>query len=148
MTTPTDDLRSALDGLTLPGGRLRIEAYEAVTDEGSVLSDPHPDGFAHPMWFIVAAVRCMGITIEELCILAQQRETDEMECGNRHIVQDLPLLVGATYDASATITNFESQTTRDGSQLDTVSVAVSLRSPAGDLVGSVTSEYLFRRATG
>lgn len=97
------------------------------------------------MWFIVASLRCMGISVAELCNLAHQEASDTLLFGTCTVVQDQPLLVGAKYDASATITGVDSRTAGDGSRLDSIRIAVSLFSTAGDLAGSVTSEYLFKR---
>lgn len=135
MAISLDELRTSLDGMQLPGGELRIEAYEAAIGDQAWHADPDPDGFAHPMWFIVASVRCMGISVEELCVLAHQGESDTLLFGSCTVVQDQPLRVGATYSATAAVTGVDSRQTRDGSRLDTIAVAVRLREASGDDVG-------------
>jgi hypothetical protein len=146
MSVPVDELRSALHGKSLPGGELRIDDYEAAIAEGAWHGDPPADpGEAHPMWFIVASLRCMGISVAELCELAHQESSDTLLFGTCTVVQDRPLLVGSTYAARATITEVNSRTARDGTRLDAIEIAVSLSTESGDAVGSVTSEYLFKR---
>jgi hypothetical protein len=146
MPIPVDELRSSLHGKLLPGGDLLIDEYEAAIAEGAWHGDPPPDtDEAHPMWFIVASLRCMGITVADLCDLAHQEPTDTLLFGTCTVVQDSPLLVGATYSASAVITDVSSRTAGDGSRLDSIEIAVSLRADSGVSVGSVTSEYLFKR---
>lgn len=146
MSIPVDELRSSLHGKSLPGGELLVDDYEAAIAEHAWHGDPPAaTDEAHPMWFIVASLRCMGISVAELCDMAKQESADTLLFGTCSVVQDRPLLVGSTYEASAVITDVTSRTAGDGSRLDSIEIAVSLRSSAGDVVGSVTSEYLFKR---
>jgi hypothetical protein len=146
VSIPVEELRTSLNGKPLPGGQLLIDDYEAAIAEHAWHGDPPQDASeAHPMWFIVASLRCMGISVAELCDLACQESSDTLLFGTCTVVQDRPLRVGATYAARANITGVSSRTAGDGSRLDSIEIGVSLHSSEGELVGSVTSEYLFKR---
>ncbi len=88
-----------------------------------------------------------GISVDELCALADKREGDTLLFGTCGIDQVQPLSVGHTYRTTASIDSVSRRTTRDGSVLDSLTVTVTLfdtTAPAGP-VGAVTSVYLFKR---
>lgn len=150
MTIPIADLQKELRGRLMPGGRIVIEHHEAAIAEGALRAEPDVDGAAHPAWFMIASLRCMGITVEELCSLARQEEGDTLLFGNCRIEQAETLRVGAAYVAAARIGEVGTRTIRDGSRLDSVEVAVELNEDAmdgsaGAVVGAITSVYLFKR---
>lgn len=143
MSPDFDELRSALVGMQLPGGDLTIERYESVICDMALRAPVDPQT-AHPVWFIIASLRSMGITVDELCALARMGQDDTLLFGECTVDQIQPLVVGGHYRASASITDVSAKTTRDGTRLDTVTVRVDVA--GAERVGSVTSAYLFRRA--
>lgn len=86
----------------------------------------------------------MGISVDELCALAQQGPDDVLLFGSCTVDQDRPMLVGGQYRTKARIGEVGSRTTRDGARLDSVEVLVAVVADDGP-VGTVTSTYLFKR---
>lgn len=140
-----DVLRDAISGRELPGGRIAVEPHEAAIGDVALRAEPDPGGLAHPIWFVIASLRGMGITVDELCLLAHQQAGDLLLFGTCEVVQDRPMLVGATYSTAAWIGDVDSRTTRDGSRLDSVEVVVTITDIEGPEMGRVTSTYLFKR---
>jgi len=146
MTISIDDLRAKLAGTALPGGELVLEEYESAIADAAFRAEDDAGGFAHPAWFIIASLRGMGISVDELCALAEQEPGDTLLFGNCEVEQFRPLTPGTRYRTYAEITDVGSRTTRDGSRLDHLTVSVTVSHPAAD-AGRVTSVYLFKRAT-
>ncbi|OBF37447.1 hypothetical protein A5719_21780 [Mycolicibacterium peregrinum] len=145
MSISVEELTERLSDKRLPGGSIVIEAHEAAIVDDALRANDFADGVAHPFWFIVTSLRCMGISVDELCALADQQESDLLLFGNCEVDQESPMRVGQSYRAEASIGRVGSKTTRDGSRLDSVDVVVSIRDAADSAVGTVTSTYLFKR---
>ncbi len=145
MTITVDVLKERLTGKALPGGSILIEAHEAAIIDDALRATDTAAGIAHPFWFIAASLRCMGISVDQLCELAGKSESDLLLFGRCDVEQQQPLLVGSAYTATASIADVGSKTTRDGSRLDHLDVIVTISDAAGDVAGSVTSRYLFKR---
>lgn len=137
-------LRDDLEGRVLPGGTIDVLTHESVLGDRALRATDEADGIAHPIWFVIASLRCMGISVEELCSLARHAEGDTLLFGSCDVVQDQPMMVGATYTSDASIGAVGTRTTRDGSRLDSVEVIVELRDELR-VVGRVSSAYLFKR---
>jgi hypothetical protein len=140
----------ALEGLRgrrLPGGELTIEPRESlIADEALHAAASESDtGIAHPVWFVIASLRGLGISVDELCELAGKRDRDTLLYGSVELEQTRPLLVGGTYRTTAEIVDVARKTTRDGSTLDSVVVFVEVHDEIGEPCGSVTGTYLFKR---
>ncbi|MGW0021450.1 hypothetical protein ACWDUD_24300 [Rhodococcus sp. NPDC003382] len=149
MTTAVKELDPGLVGRQLPGDTTTISHHQsAITDHAlHAASDPDAGEHAHSIWFLIIALRGMGISVDELCALADKREGDTLLFGTCGIDQVQPLSVGHTYRTTASIDSVSRRTTRDGSVLDSLTVTVTLfdtTAPAGP-VGAVTSVYLFKR---
>ena len=145
MSVSVEDLQQRLAGKSLPGGSIIIEAHESAIVDDALRAEDVADGVAHPFWFIVTSLRCMGISVDQLCELAAQEDTDLLLFGRCDVEQDQPMLVGQSYSANAVISEVGSTTTRDGSRLDNIDVVVRIRDAGDTAVGSVTSRYLFKR---
>ena len=145
MSVSIDILKDQLTGKVLPGGSIVIEPHEAAIVDDALRATDAADGIAHPFWFIVTSLRCMGISVDELCELATKSESDLLLFGRCDVAQQHPMLVGNSYTATAFISEVGSTTTRDGSRLDHIDVIVTITDAAEIAVGSVTSRYLFKR---
>ncbi|MBY4212465.1 hypothetical protein HQO42_11495 [Rhodococcus fascians] len=145
MSITVPELDSKLSGTQLPGDATTITGFESSIADHALLS-PTADGrSAHPLWFLVIALRGMGISVDELCALADKQPEDTLLFGTCEIEQSVPLLVGSTYRTTARITETGRRTTRDESVLDSITVEVSLLDDLGVEAGSVVSVYLFKR---
>jgi len=145
MTISIDDLRADLSGRVLPGGSIVIEPHESAVADGALRANDDPHGVAHPLWFVIASLRGMGISVDDLCALAGQEPGDTLLFGSCEVVQDVPPEPGQGYVTTARVGEVGSRTIRDGSRLDSIEVVVELfhdQTP----VGVVTSVYLFKRA--
>ncbi|BAH52911.1 hypothetical protein [Rhodococcus opacus] len=149
MTTAVKELDPGLIGRQLPGDTTTISRHQsAITDHAlHAAADRDSGESAHSIWFLVIALRGMGISVDELCALADKRDTDTLLFGTCGIDQIQPLAVGHTYRTTASIDSIDRRTTRDGSILDSLTVTVTLFDTAAptDPVGAVTSVYLFKR---
>lgn len=150
MTVDITTMQAELRDMSLPGGEIVIEPYESALADTALRAGFVTEGSAHPVWYVIASLRCMGVSVEELCRLAHHGEGDSLLLGNCRVEQFHDLRTGDTYAASARIGDVSSRTTRDGMRLDSVEVTVELRSTGetvpGGTMGSVVSTYLFKRA--
>jgi hypothetical protein len=143
MTVELETMRS-LEGMSLPGGSLLLEPYESLIADRAFRAAESRDDAAHPAWFVIASLRCLGIDVEELCSLAHKGPDDTLLFGGCEVVQLTPLRPGAHYDVRAQIVEVDSRRTRDGARLDSVAVRASVLE-ADVPAGHVTSTYLFKR---
>ena len=140
-----EDLRAALDGRALPGGTLRIDRHESLIADHALRAPDRDDDLAHPLWFVIASLRGLGITVDELGDLAAKRKGDTLLLGAVTVTHDRPLPVGATYHTRAQVDQVDRQQTRAGRTLDRVVVTVLVQDESGQRYGTVTSTYLFLR---
>lgn len=147
MTVDVAVLQSDLSGKELPGGHIVIEHHEAFIADRALRAGFDPEGAAHPAWFVIASLRCMGISVEELCTLAHKGEGDTLLFGNCRLDLRQALRPGHSYVTSASIGEVVSRTTRDGARLDSMEVLVRLREDVSDgaEVGTVVNTYLLKR---
>jgi hypothetical protein len=143
-----EDLQAALGGRTLPGGALCIDRHESLIADHALRAPDRDDDLAHPLWFVIASLRGMGITVDELGDLAAKRPGDTLLLGEVSVTHDHPLHVGATYHTSARIDEVGRHRTRTGRTLDQVVVTVRVQDQSGQSYGTVTSTYLFLREAG
>jgi hypothetical protein len=143
-----EDLQTALDGRALPGGAVRIDRYESLIADHALRAPDRDDDLAHPLWFVIASLRGMGITVDELGDLAAKRPGDTLLLGEVTVTHDRPLLVGATYQTTAQVDQVGRHRTRTGRTLDQVVVTVRVQDDSGQSYGTVTSTYLFLREAG
>ncbi|WP_127128868.1 hypothetical protein [Georgenia sp. SYP-B2076] len=127
----------------LPGGTIEIPRHESFIADHAVRAPGDPD-VAHPVWFIVASLRCMGISVDELMALASAGPHDVLLYGQVDVSIERPLLVGRTYRAAATIVDVGRSAMRDDTVLDRIVVRVAIGTDE-DPHGVVEATYLFKR---
>lgn len=137
-------LREALGGRDLPGAELTVEAFQSAIADHALLAQPEDTDHAHPFWLIVLALRGMGITVDELCALAGQREQDTLLFGTCGIEQLRPLHVGHAFTTTASVGPVARKESRGGGYLDFVTVRVEV-SDAGERVGLVNQGFIIKR---
>ncbi len=145
MSTSLAELSPDLVGRQLPGDQTTITEFESRIADHALLRPNDDTTKAHSLWFLVIALRGMGISVDELCALAAKRPQDTLLFGTCEVEQIHELDVGSTYRTTATITDTGRKTTRDGSALDSITVLVTLFDGDGETVGNVESVYLFKR---
>jgi hypothetical protein len=139
------ELSPDLAGRELPGDHTTISEVESRIADHALLRPTDDVSQAHSLWFLVIALRGMGISVDDLCELAAKRPHDTLLFGTCELEQRHPLEVGATYRSTATITDIGRRATRDGSILDSITVLVTLYDADDRNMGSVDSVYLFKR---
>jgi hypothetical protein len=144
MTTDLSVL-TELEGRRLPGGSIDIPRHESFITDHAV-RDRHDADLAHPVWFIVASLRCMGISVDDLCHLAHADPADTLLYGEVSIDIEHPLRVGGSYETSAEIVEVGRSTMRNGTLLDRVVILVTVVDSDARR-GSVRATYLFKRAS-
>jgi len=149
MTTLVEELDPNLAGRQLPGDLTTIARHQSAIADHALHAETDPDTgeYAHSIWFLIIALRGMGISVDELCALAEKRESDTLLFGTCGIDQIQPLVVGHTYRTTASIDSVNRRTSKDGSILDSLTVTVTLfdTGAPSEAVGAVTSVYLFKR---
>lgn len=146
MPPTLEALRDRLEDLRLPGGTIEIAPQESRIADHALRATDGDRELAHPIWFVFASLRGMGITVDELCDLAGKAPEDTLLYGTAEIAQDVPLRVGGHYSTTAQVTGVGRKASRDGSILD--SVIVTVRVLDGETAcGNVTSAYLFKRGS-
>lgn len=147
MTISIDEVRAAFGALSLQEGSIVVEPHEAAIGDDAFRAEDHGDGVAHPAWFVIASLRGMGFTVDDLCAAAGQEDGDVLLFGSCDIEQESPLQVGDTYLTRSSIGSIGSRSLSSGARLDHVDVVVEVSSPDdGNLKGRITSRYLFKRA--
>lgn len=145
MSTFLAELSPDLVGRQLPGDQTTVTEFESRIADHALLRPNDDTTKAHSLWFLVIALRGMGISVDDLCELAAKRPQDTLLFGTCELEQRHPLVVGATYRTEASITDVARRTSRDGSALDSITVLVRLFDGDGRNMGSVDSVYLFKR---
>lgn len=142
-----DELRSRLDGRELPGAEIPVEAYESALADHALLAPPGPDPEqAHPLWLVVLALRGMGITVDELCALADTRAQDTLLYGTCGLEQHRAVLAGHTFRTTAVVGPVTRKESRSGAVLDFVTVVVEVHDRDDDVpVGSVSHGFVIKR---
>jgi hypothetical protein len=141
-------LIQVLDGKELPGATITIEQYESALADYALLAPEDGSEHAHPMWLLVLALRGMGITVDELCVLAGKRAHDTLLFGNCEMTQNRPLRVGNTFAVTATVGPVSRKETRRGGILDFVTVRAAIfdkDDPADLPAGEVVNGFIFKR---
>ena len=148
MLIELDELRTALDGRELPGDDIVVEPHESALADHALLAPAEPTDHAHPLWLLILALRGMGITVEELCVLAGQRPQDTLLFGTCGIVQHRPVRVGHRFHTVASAGDVVRKESRDGGLLDFVTVRVEVHDmtePGAGPVGSVAQGFIWKR---
>ena len=148
MSISIHQLKGELEGVQLPGASLDVGPLESHAVDRAVRAAPLGAGSAHPIWFVIASLRGMGISVDELGEMAHQGQEDILLFGGVEILQESALTVGSNLRVTSEISQVERTTTRDGSALDSVVISNRLTSDGGAVLGTVTCTYLFKRGSG
>lgn len=145
-----DELRGRLGGRELPGAELTVSRHQAaIADHAFLAPDTvgSGEGPLHPTWFLVLALRGMGITVDELCALAAQRDGDTLLFGSCRLAQHRSPVAGQPLQTTARVGEVVRKQSRSGAVLDFVPVDVQFRDAvSGDDLGALGMDFVFRRA--
>ena len=65
MAPGIEELKAALEGRQLPGGSIGIERHESLIADYAPRADDGDRELAHPIWFVIASLRGMGISVDD-----------------------------------------------------------------------------------
>jgi hypothetical protein len=137
-------LRSVI-GYEFPGGAFTIEPYEHWLMCDCVGAEPTRTGTANPMYVYYAALRGMGISLDDLFALVDATAEDGVMFGEAAIDVDEPLVIGATYRVSGRITDVVRKSGKRAGVFDIVTFVLDLHDPSGSHVGASTNSFVFPR---
>jgi hypothetical protein len=88
----------------------------------------------------------MGISVDELCVLAGKRDRDTLLLGNCAVDQVQPVRPGQRYRVTASTGPVGRKESRGGGALDFVPVRVAVHDAgSGAEVGTVVNDYIIKR---
>jgi hypothetical protein len=133
----------------LPGTKL-AEGSFTVTEEDErqvrqVIGGTSPtDGTAHPLWAYIATQRGIGISIRDLCALADFDVDDGPMLGSTEMEYLQPILLGVSYRVTGEVLDIERKNGRSGT-FDVMSYREELVREDGERVASSTSTFILPR---
>jgi hypothetical protein len=133
-----------LPGTELPGGTFTITAQE----DGNVLEvvggEPAADGVAHPLWAYIATQRGIGISVADLCALADFDVNDGPMLGSSALEFHAPIRVGVEYHVTGRVLAIDRKQGGSGT-FDVMAFREDLLDADGAPVASSTSTYILPR---
>jgi hypothetical protein len=134
---------------TLPGTRLPEGKFTITeADERRVLEvvggEAAADGEAHPLWAYVAPQRGIGISVADICALADFDVNDGPMLGSSHLEYMGKLRVGSTYRVTGQVLSIERKRGGSGT-FDVLEFREELHSQDGETVAASTSTYILPR---
>ncbi len=133
-----------LPGTKLPVGEFTIlEEEQKLTLEIIGGTDSGP-GVAHPLWAYIAPQRGIGITVDEICKLANFDMSDGPMLGSSHLEYRDKLRIGVSYEVTGEVIGIERKHGGSGT-FDVLEFREELREPGGEMVCASTSTYILPR---
>jgi hypothetical protein len=140
---PIEDLQQRLAGRELPRGKVRLEPHEVWLGDEAMLAG-HEQAQLSPTWVLVAALRGMGLTLDELVGLADSTTADGVLFGELGIEEFFPLEVERDYTVTGEIGGIARRNGRSGT-FDILSFELSILDAAGDRHGAVSCSFILPR---
>lgn len=138
----------SLPGTALPEGTFTISPEDAQRVIEVVGGDPPRGGEAHPLWAYVAPQRGIGISVGDICRLAEFDIADGPMLGSSHLEYHAPIEVDVPYRVTGEVLGIERKHGRSGT-FDVLEFREELRSQDGRTVAASTSTYILpRKETG
>jgi hypothetical protein len=141
MTTPGFE---ALPGTALPEGTFTIseqDEHRVLDVTGASLPS---DGSAHPLWAYIAPQRGIGISVADLCKLADFDVNDGPMLGSSHLEYHRPMRVGVEYRVTGEVLSIERKQGSIGA-FDVLEFREELHERDGPPVVASTSTYILPR---
>lgn len=134
----------ALPGTPLPEGTFTISEEDERRVLEVVGGESSPDGAAHPLWAYVAPQRGIGISVSDICRLADFDVNDGPMLGSSHLEYTGPIRVGVPYRVTGEVLSIERKQGSIGT-FDILEFREELRSHEDELVAASTSTYILPR---
>lgn len=134
-----------LPGTPLPEGTFTITAEDERRVLEVIGGQPSADGVAHPLWAYIAPQRGIGISVADICTLADFDVEDGPMLGSSHLQYERPIQIGVTYLVTGEVLSIERKHGRIGT-FDLLEFREHLLDlDDGGLVASSTSTYVLPR---
>lgn len=138
-----DELSARISGHRFPGGEVVFRSHE-VWLGNDAMAAPGGSGAMNPLWFLLAALRGMGVTIGELVEIADTDMSEGVLFGEMQLQQDSPLVADERYTVSGGIESIIRREGRSGS-FDVLEFALDIAGLDGERRGRVTSSFVLQR---
>jgi hypothetical protein len=133
-----------LPGTELPPGTFTITAEEDARVLEVVGGAPAPDGTAHPLWAYIAPQRGIGISVEDICRLADFDVNDGPMLGSSELEFRSPIKLGEPYTVTGRVLSIDRKHGSIGT-FDLMAFREDLLDADGNLVAVSTSTYVLPR---
>ena len=133
-----------LPGTEFPAGTFTITAEEDARVLEVVGGEPSPDGTAHPLWAYIAPQRGIGISVAEICALADFDVDDGPMLGSSELELHTGIKLGEPYTVTGRVLSIDRKHGSIGT-FDLMAFREELLDAAGELVAVSTSTYVLPR---
>jgi hypothetical protein len=137
-------LAGQLEGYELPGGKFRLEPYEAWLGEEAMQSQGGSASL-NITWVLIAGLKGMGISIADLVALAGAKVEDGVLFGEVGLEQQVPLVVETHYSVSGRILGITRHQGKRAGVFDILSFEVDIQGPDGRLHAQLTCSFILTR---
>jgi hypothetical protein len=134
----------ALPGSPLPEGSFTITCEDESLVQEVLGGDPAEGGTAHPLWAYIAPQRGIGISIAELCALANFDVNDGPMLGSSRLEYYGEIRVGVPYRIRGEIIDIVRKRGSIGA-FDVLEFREEMLTESAELVASSTSTYILPR---
>jgi hypothetical protein len=134
----------SLPGTELPAGEFTITSEEDARVLEVVGGEPAGDGTAHPLWAYIATQRGIGISVADLCALADFDVNDGPMLGSSELEYHGPIRIGEPYRVTGRVLSIDRKQGSIG-KFDVMAFQEDLLASDGTLVAVSTSTYILPR---
>lgn len=134
-----------LPGTVLSEGSFTITAQEARDLERAMHAGPARDGETHPIWGYIATQRGIGVSIAQLCALADFDVEDGPMLGSVEIDFGEPLRSGVSYRVTGEVVDLERKVGRRAGTFDLLTYRLTMSAPGGVPAATVTNTFVLPR---
>jgi hypothetical protein len=132
-----------LPGMELPAGSFTVTPEDQAQLAAS-LGRGAPEG-AHPVWAYIATQRGIGISVADLCALADFDVDDGPMLGSVEMTYSRPLELGVEYRVTGEVVGIERKHGRKAGTFDVMTFRERLLAPDGAEVASTTNTFILPR---
>jgi acyl dehydratase len=132
-----------LPGTPLPAGTFTITEEEQARLVAALGSPADVD--AHPVWAYIATQRGIGISVADLCALADFDVNDGPMLGSVEMTYAQPLRVGVQYRVTGEVVGIVRKQGRKTGTFDVMTYRERLVGPDGEEVATSTNTFILPR---
>jgi len=133
-----------LPGTELPAGTFTITAEEDARVLEVVGGEPAPDGTAHPLWAYIAPQRGIGISVADICALAEFDVNDGPMLGSSELELHSGIRLDEPYTVTGRVLSIDRKQGGSGT-FDLMRSARTWSTAGGNVVAVSTSTYVLPR---